>query len=373
MYTLTNLLFSVSLVVYVTVNVMMAAVRWGHKCASYAAHMDYYFPAWRTLIYCALSNLVLLPAVFMPNDTDALIQLRLMLILSSPYLCAVMMFSYFGRVLKVTWWKKPIYILSFPYALLSGFLVVLVIIPGTQLQLGELLFAVVFYCTCMLAAAYLVCFVLAFRMIALELQRFSEENYSNPDDFPKQYAQEILWIPVLHLIMSWSMAINGAMWAFSFGFLILSALGVVFLLGALSPHRAIEVEQLEAGEVPVEPEPEPVPAKTEPVPEGVELLSAERKEEILALIRHEVENENAYLDNHLTLASLSRRCGMNRTYVSIVLSERLGGFFNYINQCRLAHVDSYRAANPKSDLGEAVLASGFSNRQSYYNARKRLK
>jgi len=86
-----------------------------------------------------------------------------------------------------------------------------------------------------------------------------------------------------------------------------------------------------------------------------------------------VENENAYLDNHLTLASLSRRCGMNRTYVSIVLSERLGGFFNYINQCRLAHVDSYRAANPKSDLGEAVLASGFSNRQSYYNARKRLK
>ena len=66
-----------------------------------------------------------------------------------------------------------------------------------------------------------------------------------------------------------------------------------------------------------------------------------------------VEDEKAYLDNHLTLNSLSRKCGMNRTYVSAVLTERLGGFFSYVNQCRLAHVEAYKVTHPRADLEEA--------------------
>ncbi len=38
-------LISVSLAVYVTASVYVAAVRWGHRCAPYAKHMDYYYPA----------------------------------------------------------------------------------------------------------------------------------------------------------------------------------------------------------------------------------------------------------------------------------------------------------------------------------------
>ena len=84
------------------------------------------------------------------------------------------------------------------------------------------------------------------------------------------------------------------------------------------------------------------------------------------------EEEKSFLDSHLTLTKLSRDCGLNRTYISVVLNESLGGFFNYINRCRLAHAETYKGSHPKADVDEIALSSGFNNRQSFYNARKRL-
>lgn len=371
MYSLSDLLLSVSLAVYVTVSIVGAAVRWGHKCDVYADHMDYYFPAWKMLIFCFLSNALLIPVVFMPTDTDALLQLRMVLILSSPYFCSALIFSSFGRMLKVSWWKRPILIMTITYVLMSVMALVLTLKPGAQLE-GTFRDGF-FFIAGVLALVYLIGYVLALSMIIRTIRRFSEENYSNPEDFPIQYAESILWIPVLHLIMSWSMMFNGATWALSFGLIILSILAVVFLIGAMDSHRKLDVDRLEAGGVPVEPVITVEPLTVEEAePISLEGLSPERAEEVLKAIRHTVEDEKAYLDNHLTLNSLSRRCGINRTYVSAVLSDRLGGFFSYVNQCRLAHVEAYKVAHPNADIEEAVLASGFSSRQTYYNARKRL-
>ena len=360
LYTFPELLLSVMLSVYLTVCVVAAAVRWGHKCAPYAKHMDYYFPAWRTLVICALSHLVLLPVIFLPGEVDAVLQLRMMLILTSPFFCAVLMFSYFGRVLNVVWWRKPIYAMSVSYALMSLTALVLTLLPGTQLQGAFLRWF--FIVGGVLAATYLFGLVLALRMIFRALKRFSEENYSNPDDFPKQYAESILWIPLLHLIMSWSTTFNGEWWALCFGLFILSILAVVLLLGALSPHRAMEVDRLEAE---LNEEEKEKPAETE-------ILSPERKEEILRTIRRQMEEGEAYLDSHLTLSKLSLDCGLNRTYVSGVLTEYLGGFFAYVNRCRLSYAERYKQEHPRADVDELALVSGFNSRQSFYNARKRL-
>ena len=358
-YTFPQLLLSAMTAIYVAVSVVVAVVRWGHRCSAYAKHMDYYFPDWRAFIFCFLSNIVLLPVVFLPDESDAVMQLRMMLILASPFHCAVLIFSYFGRVLKVSWWRGLIDILLGTYSLMAIIGVVTTLMPGTQVQ-GDF-FRWFFIIADVLAIAYLVCFVLALQMLIRELTRFSDENYSNPDDFPKQYTEFILLISVLHLIMSWSMAINGQWWALSFGLFILSVLAVVLLLGALSPHRNVEVDQLEAA-LSIEKEPS----------QETDVLSPDKKEEILSAIRQQVEEKEGFLDSHLTLSKLSRDCGLNRTYVSWVLNERLGGFFCYVNRCRMAHAEQYKAAHPEADVDDVALASGFNNRQSYYNARKRL-
>lgn len=359
-YSFQELLFSVSLAVYVAVCVVVGVVRWGHKCAPYDKHLDYYYPGWRTLALSALSNLSLFPAVFLPGETDAILQIRMTLILSSPFLCSALIFSYFGRVLKVSWWRKPIYVLSGTYSMMSFIALVCTLLPGTQMQ-GSFLRGY-FILGGTLALIYLLGLVLALRMIIRQLGRFSEESFSNPDDFPEQYAKSLIYIPFLHLVMSWSTTFNGNILAMSLGLFMLSVITVVILLGALSPHRAVEIERVE----------KELSADKEESPLEMESLPQERKEEILRLIRHRVEEEQAYLDSHLTLGKLSQDCGCNRTYVSSVLNENLGGFFNYVNRCRLQHAEAYKQENPKADVDELAMACGFNSRQSYYNARKRL-
>lgn len=359
-YSFQELLFSVSLAVYVAVCVVVGVVRWGHKCAPYDKHLDYYYPGWRTLALSALSNLSLFPAVFLPGETDAILQIRMTLILSSPFLCSALIFSYFGRVLKVSWWRKPIYVLSGTYSMMSFIALVCTLLPGTQMQ-GSFLHGY-FILGGTLALIYLLGLVLALRMIIRQLGRFSEESFSNPDDFPEQYAKSLIYIPFLHLVMSWSTTFNGNILAMSLGLFMLSVITVVILLGALSPHRAVEIERVE----------KELSADKEESPLEMESLPQERKEEILRLIRNRVEEEQAYLDSHLTLGKLSQDCGCNRTYVSSVLNENLGGFFNYVNRCRLQHAEVYKQENPKADVDELAMACGFNSRQSYYNARKRL-
>ena len=54
------------------------------------------------------------------------------------------------------------------------------------------------------------------------------------------------------------------------------------------------------------------------------------------------------------------------------MSESLGGFFNYINRCRLAYANKYRESNPNASVEELAAVSGFGTRQSFYNARKQF-
>lgn len=355
MYSYQDLLFSASLAVYVAVSVVVAAVRWGHKCEPYARHMDYYYPGWKVVVFCFLSNVLLLPAVFMPQEADAILQLRLMFILMSPFFSAVLLFSYFGKVLKITWWRRPVLFLAVPFSLITGTALVLTLMPGSQLS-GAFIKGF-FAAAGLLAALCLCCFFMALRMIARALRRFSEANYSNPDDFPRQYARSVLWIPILHVAVSWTATFIGTPLSLAIGAVLLSALSIVFLIGVLSPHRAQDVERLETGEAPVKKE---------------EMLSQERKDDILRAIRIQVEEKQAYLDSHLTLASLSRACGYNRTYVSQVMSEHLGGFFVYVNRCRLAHAARLKVEQPQISVGDFIASSGFGSRQSYYNALHQL-
>lgn len=379
-----ELLFSVSVAVYVAISLAIAAIRWGHKCQPYARHADYYYPAWKTFVFCFASDILFVPIIFMPHDADAILYLRMLLILASPFFCAVLLFSYFGKVLNVGWWRNPVHVLYIPFGIMIVAAFVLTLIPGTQLKgtFCRWFFSI----SGLLALVYLACFIMSIGMIARAIRHYQEDNYSNQEDFPRQFAKNIIWLPVIHLAVSWVSTFIGTYLSLSIGMLLLSVLGVVFLIGALTPHRTLDIERLESGRLHIEPVPDiPEPVLPEPVlPEPVlpkpetepkpadEPLSQERKDEITDTIRRCVEDEKAYLDSHLTLTSLSRICGVNRTYLSQVISERLGGFYNYVNRCRLAHVARLKEQEPDTSIEEIATASGFGSRQSYYNVRRQL-
>lgn len=118
-YSLQDLLFSVSLAAYVVTSVIVAAVRWGHKCPAFASHADYYYPAWKVIVGCYFANLLMAPAIFLPHEADAILQLRMLLILASPFFCALLMFSYFGKMLGKSSWRWPVYALIGPFAAMA--------------------------------------------------------------------------------------------------------------------------------------------------------------------------------------------------------------------------------------------------------------
>ena len=91
-------------------------------------------------------------------------------------------------------------------------------------------------------------------------------------------------------------------------------------------------------------------------------------EDILKSVRCEVEERQAFREGGLTLSGLAERCDTNRTYVSVVLQEKFGGFFAYINACRLAFAAQYHEQHPYASVAEIARAAGFRSRQSYYNA-----
>ena len=371
MFSNQDLIFSISLTSYLTTSVIVAMVRWGHKCEPYARHADYYYPGWRSIIFCYLCNLFLLPAVFSPNNPDYILLVRMMLILGSPALCALMLFSYFGQVLKVSWWRKPVSVLVVTFIMMLLFAHLMAVLPGEHLSgfFGRIYFSV----AGTLAFFYTISYILALRMVARALRSTAQENYSNPEDFPVKLAKGAIWVPIIHLLVSWASTLIGSTLTISIGLLLLSALSIVFLIGILAPHRNLTVEQLEAQQKPM---PKPVltsnPLEEEQAPE-VTLLSPARQKAIVKAIRKCVEEDKAYLDSHLTLASLSKMIGVNRTYVSAVMSDCLGGFFVYVNRCRLAHAAQLKVEQPDISVGDLIAASGFGSRQSYYNVRRQLK
>ena len=368
MFTLQEHLFSLSLAIYLAVSVVVAVIRWAHKCEPYARYADYYYPGWKSIVFCYLANLILFPAVLFPGNSDYVLLVRMMLILGSPALCALMLFSYFGKVLNVNWWRKPVYALVITFLVVILVALVIAIVPELHLSgfYGRCYFAL----AGTLALFYFLSYFMALRLIARALRKQSRENYSNPEDFPVKFARASLFLPVCHLIISWTSTFLGSLTALSIGLLLLSVQSVIFLTGILSLHRSLPVEQLEAQNAPL-PEPEPAPAPPTAQPE-VAILSAARKKELVKAIRKCVEEDKAYLDSHLTLARLAQNIGVNRTYVSVVMSDCLGGFFVYVNRCRLAHVAKLRIENPDMPVGELIAASGFGSRQSYYNVRRHL-
>jgi AraC-like DNA-binding protein len=359
LYDAQDLMYCTSLAVYVAVSVVVAIVRWGHKCEPYARHMDYYYPAWKAVVGCFLTSLVLLPCIFLPHDPDAIMEVRMMLLLASPFCCATILFSYFGKVLGINWWRRPVYVLAFFFGYLMLTALVHTLTPGNQLENGGR--RVLFGFTGVFSLLFLASFIVAFWMVVRPMRFFSKENYSNPRDFPHHYASRVIILPFLYIAISWITASIGTPLVLSAGLLIHSVLNVVFLIGVLSPHRARDVERFEAEKRPSEEEADAAP------------LGADRQEEILSALHRAMTEEEAFLDSHLTLASLSRMCGVNRTYVSRVMNDCLGGFFVYVNRCRLDYADRLREENPGMSVDEVALASGFGSRQSYYNIRRSLK
>lgn len=318
---------------------VVAAVRWFHMCSPYNRKPSYYYPGRPAMTLCMLSTVIVLPYALFPGSEWTWMLARAYFFPGEIYLCTVLLFNYFGSVREWKKWKQPTVVMAVPAA---------VAMMGVPMVSGS-------------AAAWLLYFAGAletvFCVIALILvtrwaRSAAEDEFSNPKDFPSQFARRMISMLALVLVAVWvtSLADSRAMMAVLN--LLLSIFSVSLLIQALHPNRHREM-------VEEKPESEPVvPARTR---------------EMVCAIRRVVEEEQAYLDPHLTLQDIADRVGSNRSYIARIFASEFGGFFNYVNSLRLDYADAYRQSHPKAKIGEIIAESGFGSRSTYYSTLTKLR
>lgn len=198
--------------------------------------------------------------------------------------------------------------------------------------------------------------VLAIYVVLRWVRKFDVEDYSNPEDFPVHFARKMITLMVVTMALLWVAALSDSRMVMAVLNLLLIVTSVLMLIQALHPHRHKVPDEEPASEA-----------------HAGKPLPASRTKALAAAVRRVVEEEEAFLDSHLTLQDVATRCGTSRTYIAGVFKTEFGGFFTYVNTLRLQYADKYREAHPNASIAEIASESGFGSRQTYYTVRAKLK
>ena len=322
-------------------------------CAPYDRNPRYYYPGRPFVTAAWLSALCLLPYVFYPESKDAWFLVRIYFLPVTLYHFVLILFSYFGSVMQWKKWQMPTLIAGIPVGISLLAALVFAIIPGDQI-INDTVETFVLHLLGLLIAG--VCFT-SVAVVRVWASRFNSDDYSNPADFPVLQARFWAVLVVVNVILCWAGSLLNSPAVMAVIMLLIAGSAVLLLISALPPHRNRLVSE-----------------EVSETPEHVykRAIPRQKKAEMLAAIRTVVEEQQAFQDPHLTLHDVAERCGYNRTYISGLVKNELGGFFTYVNRLRLAYVDTYLRENPDSTLGEAIEAAGFGSRPTYYAVKAKI-
>ena len=189
-------------------------------------------------------------------------------------------------------------------------------------------------------------------------RRFDMDDFSNPADFPVVSARRWMTLIGVNMVLCWVGVLSESRMVMAAVMLLLAVSSVIFIISALHPNRNQPME---------------TESPTQVKKFYHRSLSEQKRLEILSSVTTVVEEQEAYLDPHLTLQAVADRCGFNRSYVAGLIKSELGGFFTYVNRLRVQHVDRYLEENPSATVLEAAEESGFVSRKAYYAAKAKLR
>ena len=351
-------LYGLAAMAYLTTCLVVAAVRWFHMCKPYDRNPHYYYPGRPFVTIAWLSAISLLPYVLHPESGDAWYLARFYFLPVTLYHFILLLFSYFGSVMEWKQWTKPTVIAGVPIALCLLATLGLALWPGEQIESRMATANFILYFIGLLVTA--VC-ISSLSVVLVWANRFDPDEYSNPADFPVKTARRWIFLVLLNLVFCWTGAILNNPAVLAVIQLLIAVCCVLFVITALHPNRNRPIE---------EPKADLVADTTTQVYKRV--LTKQKQAEILAAIITVVEEQEGYLEPHLTLQDVANRCGYNRTYIAGLVKSELGGFFTYVNQLRLNHADRLKAENPDIPVGEMIDASGFGSYTTYYKIRRQL-
>lgn len=380
MFSQTELIYSIACTAYVVTCLMFAAVRWFHVCPGAKENKSYYHPDRKLLTLFYAVPIILLPYVLNPASHASWLLVKGYYPLTHFFYCAVLLFNYFGKVRQWRRWLSSGIAASVLVSIAAALLLAVSLMPECKINeawehtLNSVIIAVGLLMTIYCGAAVW--------QVWQWIHEYSTDNFSNIDDFPLPYARGVIVIPIIHALLIWPMVLlDSPKWLATMQ-LLLAVFNIFFLISALpSKRKGNPLEQMiednrEADNEEVLEQTLP----TEEHPEIIEQRPKERQMDIPEQTRQKIADgiekalvrQRLYLNPNLRLKEVVDVCGYSQAYVSRVLREQYGGFFDYVNILRCRHVDEYIARHPEVTKEEAIIKSGFKDRQNYYRIKKHL-
>ncbi len=380
MFSQTELIYSIACTAYVVTCLMFAAVRWFHVCPGAKENKSYYHPDRKLLTLFYAVPIILLPYVLNPASHASWLLVKGYYPLTHFFYCAVLLFNYFGKVRQWRRWLSSGIAASVLVSIAAALLLAVSLMPECKINeawehtLNSIIIAVGLLMT-------IYCGV-AIWQVWQWIHEYSTDNFSNIDDFPLPYARGVIVIPIIHALLIWPMVLLDSPKWLAIMQLLLAVFNIFFLISTLpSKRKGNPLEQMiednrEADNEEVLEQTLP----TEEHPEIIEQRPKERQRDIPEQTRQKIADgiekalvrQRLYLNPNLSLKEVVEVCGYSQAYVSRVLREQYGGFFDYVNILRCRHVDEYIAQHPEVTKEEAIIKSGFKDRQNYYRIKKHL-
>lgn len=335
-----------------------AVVRWFHTCRAPKERRAYIWPDRKLQVLVYAMSAVLIPYVVNPTDEAAWTLMKSYFPATYYFYSGLLMLCFAGTVKQWARWKSISWI-----AAVMVIATMLIPVLNAWLPIRFMSAEGLRFWLLVITAESIV--MMGFCMLAMWqvwhwIREGRDANYSNPDDFPIDYASRILYFPLAMIPLVWPAFIFDSPTIMAVEHVLLAVFNMVLLLTVMPAWRRATI-------ILAKEEDEDSPRFIDQQEASIEEHIDQTALEIEAYVR----GEKAFLDCHLKIDDVVEHCQSGRTYVSLAFQRRFGSFANYVNGLRLAHYKQYAADHPEETKEAAAQASGFSSYNAYYRARQR--
>lgn len=360
---------------FVVVGLVCSLLRWFHMCRPYDKSPEIFYPARKYITFIFAICILLFPYVLFPEDPDSHLLIEVFFPISLPISSAVLLFCYFEETArhlgaKKVKWKSYTFLTGILFIFGIIFLGILSLDPSLNLsETGRVIAKTLSRAAFVLGS---IINIFAARRVIIMISQYNNDNYSSTSDFPVEFAPKALLFPLIETLLlavpafleNWKPLLVALVYSS------MSIISITLLIFILHPHISPNCEERDNECVGEAAEEEVYNSGKSSDFGNMPLVTVDMIERMIVDL---MIKEEFYLREHLKMAEVAQRLGWSRSYVSIVFSKRLGGFFNYINGLRLDKAEEYLSEHPGATIEEVSEIVGFSSPQAYYTVRKKLR
>ena len=356
--------YGLAATVYLTSCWAFAAVRWFHTCRAPKERHTYIWPDRKLQVFLFLCATLLLPYAIDPTNDAAWMLIKCYFPATYYFYCGMLLLCFFGTVKQWNSWRTVSWVAAV-------FVIATMLVPilNAWLPFGFISAEGISFWHYVVTVESVVMMIfsgVAMWQVWHWLREARDANYSNPEDFPIDYASRVWIMPIFLTPFLWPAYLFDSPVLMAVQHVFLSVFNIVLLVTVLPVWRRTTILASTA-------EDDHDPDDETAIPEH-ELSAVEERTNLIAdEIQQYVAGTEAFLNPHLTIDDVVAHTSYSRSYVSQTFQRRFQSFAAYVNKLRLEHYEQYVASHPDETKESAAQSSGFSSYNAYYRVKRKAR